>query len=166
MRAIPTGEENLGRTPSMASEPGLGCCSVAGEGKEKEKKRKNKKKERGARVRVTRISSGATVGRRSTGHGSAGRAGRTRPPLVGGWSGPRSRRRRGLGERGSPPPPGERPRREAPLRHSTAARSPNGERARRRGPRAAPPARSLRRRSGARSRRCGAQRERERRQMS
>jgi hypothetical protein len=51
---------------------------------------------------------------------------------------------------------GERPRRGAPLRHSTAARSPNGERARRRGPRAAPPARSLRRRSGARSRRCGA----------
>jgi hypothetical protein len=49
---------------------------------------------------------------------------------------------------------------EAPLRHSTAACSPNGERACRRGARAAPPARSLRRRSGARSRRCGA-RERE-----
>jgi hypothetical protein len=45
MRAIPAGEEHLGeRTPSMASEPDLGCCSVAGEGKEKEKKEKKGKK--------------------------------------------------------------------------------------------------------------------------
>jgi hypothetical protein len=72
----------------------------------------------------------------------------------------------GCYKRDSPPFPGERPRRGAPLRHLTAARSPNGERARWRGPRAAPPARSLRRRSGARSRRCGAQREREEKEMT
>jgi hypothetical protein len=39
----------------------------------------------------------ATVGRRSTGCGPAGCAGRTRPPLVGMWSGPRSCRRSSCG---------------------------------------------------------------------
>jgi hypothetical protein len=42
MRAIPAGEEHLGKNPTMASEPGLGCCSVVGEGKEKEKKKEKK----------------------------------------------------------------------------------------------------------------------------
>jgi hypothetical protein len=39
----------------------------------------------------------ATVDRRSMGCGSTGCAGRTRPPLVGVWSGPRSRRRSSCG---------------------------------------------------------------------
>jgi hypothetical protein len=42
-RAIPDGDGHLGEEPTMASEPGLGCRSVAGEGKGKEKKRKTEK---------------------------------------------------------------------------------------------------------------------------
>jgi hypothetical protein len=83
-----------------------------------EEERKNKK--RGGRSRAEALPRllVVTIGRRSTGRGSAGCAGRTRPPLVGVRSGPRSCRRSSSGSastmsRRSPPCRGERPRRSA-----------------------------------------------------
>jgi hypothetical protein len=82
-----------------------------------------RKKKRGrSRAKALPRLLAVTVGRRSTGRGSAGYAGRTRPPLVGMWSGPRSCRRSSFGSasamrprrsRRLPPHRGERTRRSA-----------------------------------------------------
>jgi hypothetical protein len=61
-------------------------------GIEEEERKKERKEGRSRAEALPRLLI-VTVGRRSMGRGSVGCAGTTRPPLVGVWSGPRSRRR-------------------------------------------------------------------------
>jgi hypothetical protein len=158
MRAIAAGEEHLGRTRQWHQSQARLLLRDRGRRREKRKgKRKERKKiQRRLGLGFTRISSrppsagdprvmDLRVARVEPDHRSSA-YGRARD-LIGDEISARAARRL-FGASGREE--------EAPLRHSTAARSPSGERARRQEARAAPPARSLRRRSGARNRRCGA----------